>query len=46
MSVSDPRYLLFLAAVVIGLPFLPAGRWRQAALALVSLYFYMLFNPW
>src|SRR6266481_3235635 len=46
MSLSDPKYLLFLAAVVIGLPFLPPRRWRLAALALVSLYFYMTFNPW
>ena len=46
MSLSDPRYLLFLVAVVIGLPLLPAGRGRLAAVALVSLYFYTMFNPW
>jgi len=46
MSLSDPKYLLFLAAVVICLPFLPIGRARHVALALASLCFYMMFNPW
>lgn len=45
MSLSDPRYLLFLAAVAAILPFIPAGRQRFAAVAFVSFVFYMGFHP-
>ncbi len=45
MSLSDPRYFLFLALVVAILPFIPAGRWRLANVAVISFIFYMGFHP-
>lgn len=46
MSSSDPRYLLFTVFVALLLPFVPSGRFRLAALVLLSLLFYSSFSPW
>lgn len=46
MALSDPIYLIFLAAVVFGIRFVPEGRFRLSVLTCLSLLFYMSFAPW
>ena len=46
MALSDPAYLIFLAAAVLGLRCFPAGILRLLALVFLSLAFYICFTPW